>query len=425
MNPFYTAAAFLGGRSLKEAGEHEAHELSTSIAIGVANMLSSCIILAGQYLFWLNIPTTAPAASWIASGLCVIYTSFYRLLIRASEVMGGFGKSVVFACGGTLVMVNAMLAGHELVLIPFAPQVAEMVTLNGSRNVGMLRTSVETAKGLGPLRDQAKQQSEEVNAARALMDTVPERVKSLGQEADQCERQAQAMQRQLPPEESDTYATARAQWAAAAGRCRNLRNQAAVALREHLAETQAALRQAQQKKARADASLGKAQGELDDTIQRAAPVLQTAAASGFARHAALWDTVREGKIPLWAAIGLMAVALVLEGAGFFLKFLLPADAPSHARFADAQSLALEAAIEKAFMKAMRKQVAPAANAYAGQAHAELTTVLQKSVWPSMRTRMAASQFVKAWRSTRTAQSTSQQAATPVVEQLAAVSPVGA
>lgn len=419
----FAALAFMGGRSTAEIRAcEETRQLDTGIAIGVGCVVSAITIFLGQRLFWHSIPAAASAATAIALVLTLVYALFYRLLIRASEVAHWLGKAVLWALGFTLAGVNALLAGHELVMIPFADQVQEVVIFSANQKVGDLRSTTEDALGLGTLGSSAQSARQDEDSARTRLATIPTAVLELQKQAQACDTQAQRLQAALPEPDAPAYPTARAQWREQRSRCASAHNAAKQALAQHQTQAAKDLQQAQTRRQDADRQLGQARQQSQQTVDAASPTLHSSASSGFARHAALWKAVELGKVPAWAVWGLMAIALTFEGAGLLLKVFLPKDEASYARITDSRITATMGESELAYARDWHRQIKPAMQGQAAQMQADASRIVKTVLAPAMTTRFAADQFARAARSTKAAQRRTGQAATPVIEELTKVMP---
>ena len=124
------------------------------------------------------------------------------------------------------------------------------------------------------------------------------------------------------------------------------------------------------------------------------------------------------------AYGLMLAALVFEAAGMLLKLVLPKDECTYARVVDAQITATMGESELAYAKAFKQQIKPVVRTQMQQIQADAQRLTETVLAPSMNTRMAADQFARAARATRTAQQRSNQAATPLIDELSKVLPGG-
>lgn len=421
LNPVFMPIAFMGGRSWGEIMDcDQTKAMDSSIQIGVGAVVSAVIIFFGQRLFWQSIPSTAEWATPLAWVLTLVYAFFYRLLIRASEVTHVVGKAILASLGFCLAGVNAMLAGHELVLLPFGPQVQEMMALTATQNVGNLRSETENALGMGHLRQDTQQARTDATQARQRLQTVPVDVQALQKQAENCLQQSQRMQATMPEPEAAHYATSFAQWGEQRKRCVALQRTTDQTLAQHRAQAQKDLAAANLRQQAADQKLAQAQTESDTVVGGAAPALTQSATTGFGRHKALWAAVDAGKIPAWAAYGLMLVALMLEAAGLLLKWVLPKDESTYARVAETRITSAMGEGELAYTQAFRRQIKPVIRDQTAQMQADARRLVQNVLAPGMNTRFAADQFARAARATRRAQQRSRQAATPVIDELSRV-----
>lgn len=423
LKTFYIPFAFMGGRSWDEVASCiHSKAMDSSIAIGIGGVLSAAIIMFGQTLFWKSIPSTAPVAVPVALVLTVVYAMFYRLVIRASEVAGGVGKVMLTGAAFCLAGVNALLAGHEVVLIPFAAQVQEMTVHLGNSQVDAMRSQSESSLGLGALRERTQQARQDEADARERLNTVPAPILEQQQQAQACDQRAQRMRAALPELESPGRDRAVTAWREQRRECAKLNASARSALNAHRAEASERLESAAMRRRAVSQKLTEAERHSDEAVENAAPILTASATTGFGRHEALWAAVKAGKVPAWAAFGLLLVALLLEGAGLLLKLILPKDEATYARLIDVRIIQAVGNSELAYARAYAAQLKPAMEAQAAQTQAAAERMVSATLGPSMDTRFAAEQFARAAASTRQAQRRSGQAATPVIDELAKVMP---
>lgn len=423
VNPVYIPFAFMGGRSWGEiASCSQTKAMDSSIAIGIGGVLSATIIFCGQTLFWGSLPSTAPVAVPVALLLTLVYVLFYRLVIRASEVVGAISKVVLTGAAFCLAGVNALLAGHEVVLIPFSAQVEEMTLHLGNSQVDAMRSQSESSLGLGALRERIRQARQDEADSRERLNTVPDAILGQQRQAQACDQQALRMRATLPEPESPGRDRAVTAWREQRRECAKLNASARSALNAHRAVASDRLEAAAASQRALTQKLSQAENQTEKAVAKAVPILLTASASGFGRHQALWAAVKAGKVPAWAAYGLMLVALLLEGAGLLLKLILPKDEAAYARLIDVHVIQAVGNTELAYARAFEAQLKPAMAAQAAQTQAAAERMVRGSLGPSMNTRFAADQFARAAASTRQAQRRSGQAAAPVIDELAKVMP---
>ena len=423
LHPVYAPFAFMGGRSWAEIATcDQTKAMDSSIAIGVANTLSAVIIFFGQMLFWSSIPSTAALALPIALVLMWVYSLFYRMIVRAIEVANIFGKAMLATAAFCLAGVNALLAGHELVLIPFAPQVEAMSLSLAGQSVTDFRDTTEKTYGLQGLRGDAQQARNDEDQARARLNTVPQSIQVQQQQAQTCDRQALLLRAGLPESTSMGYEAAVSAWREQRRRCAALTATARKELLEYQAQARKDLSAAAQHRANAESQLTQAQGQSDSKISQAEPALTASATTGFGRHEALWAAVNAGKVPAYSAYGLMLLALVLESFGLLLKIFLPTDEATYTRVGEARITSAIGESELAYTRAFRLQIKPAIKAQVPQMQSAAERLVASNLGPSMVARFTADLFARAAVSTRNAQRRSQQAATPVIDELAKVMP---
>jgi len=337
-------------------------------------------------------------------------------------VAGGIGKMVLTGAAFSLAGVNALLAGHEVVLIPFDAQVREMTVHLGSSQVDAMRSQTESSLGLGALRERTQQARQDEVDARERLNTVPAPILEQQQQAQPCDQRAQRMRAALPELESPGRDRAVTAWREQRRECAKLNASARSALNAHRAEASERLEAAAKRQRAISQKLTEAEHQTEEAVAKTAPIMTASATTGFGRHEALWAAVKAGKVPAWAAYGLMLVALCLEGAGLLLKLILPKDEATYARLVDVRIIQAVGNSELAYARAYQAQIKPAMVAQAAQTQAAAERMVRGTLGPSMNTRFAADQFARAAASTRQAQRRSGQAAAPVMDELAKVMP---
>lgn len=319
--------AAVGGRSFDDMRGRSAGDCDKSVAVGLMCLVSVAIIFAGHWLFWRNFPHVADIALTVAACIAVLFAVMYRVALRCIETMGGLGKTLMLGTLLALMGVNAMLAGHELVLLAFSPQVEAQAILGAARGVTAYATAVETSLGLPQLRNNSNELDKAVAAAQAERGRIPDLVQQLQQQGRACDAKAAQLQSRIPPELDDPgRAAAWSNWREQRARCSALANQAGAALAQHLAQADKQLASLGQSRGKVRTLLDEANTQHEDTLKRDTPTLTASATTGFARHNALWAAVAAGTIPAWAAFGLMFGVLALDGFSFLIKLLARDDA---------------------------------------------------------------------------------------------------
>jgi len=313
MEPILMPLAWLGGRSFDELRDKSATDCDSSITVGSFGLVSAGIIGGGQFFFWHNLQHTADSAVWIAVAMTLLYSSFYRNLIRAQEVAGRIGKGLAYLIASGIVATNALLAGHEWVLLAFKPQVEAQAVLDAAKGVTEYGNAVENSLGLPLLRKDSKSVDDALVAAQAERARMPDAVVTLRNQAQRCDRVAAGLQARIPIDhETAGYAVARSAWREQHARCDAARAQADRMLRDHQRQADDRIADLDDRRKALNKKLNEAGAEHESTLKRDVPSLNASATTGFARHKALWAAVEAGRIPLWAAMGLMFVALALE-----------------------------------------------------------------------------------------------------------------
>lgn len=304
--------AWYGGRGSEEMLEFDQQECDTFILIGISAMLSIAIILAGHLLFWRNLLGSVDLAKTIPVGIALVFALLYWVLLRGMEKLEKYAKGIVVILLFCIMGVNALLAGHELLIFIFSAQVEKKAIENASSSINKANSASEDILGLPTL-------TAELTDKRALLKTalhgqgkIPDDVEMHNKDAHRCEKNAARHPDSLNG----------AKWA----KCGEMRKKAVDRLRiiQNSSDTQIAGYRKEITKL--ENKIAKIDGLLKDKFRDNNPKLEASAKIGFGRHVALWDAVHAGEIPMWAAIGLMFVILALDAMSFLLKLLLPDDA---------------------------------------------------------------------------------------------------
>ena len=318
--------AMLGGRSFEEMAGRRAGECDKSVLVGLMCLVSIGIVFAGQWLFWRNVAHVGDAALWVAAAIAALFLVMYRVLLRAMETMGRVKKVLLLAPLAVLMGVTALVAGHELPLLAFKPQVEEQARLGAARGVTAYAGAVETSLGLPQLRQDSGELGRAVAAAQTERSRIPELVTKLQQQAQACDKEAKHLHASIPADTNASgWADAHKGWLNKHNACGKLSRQAGAELAHHQARVDEQLLGLKQSLSKTRKALDEATTRHEDTLQRDTPTLTASATTGFARHTALWAAVAAGTVPAWAAYGLMVAVLVIDALSFLLKLLMPDD----------------------------------------------------------------------------------------------------
>jgi hypothetical protein len=320
--------AWLGGRQFDEmAGERRDYENSS--AIGWLMVLSVVAIACGQYLFWGHLPDTASDAVKIAVVLALVYVTFYRQLIRMSEVVAGRGKWLLFSVGLALMGVNAILAGHELVLLAFGPQVQALGLTTADHKIADHRDMSEKNQGLPQMQRNIDIVSEQLEESKRRLANPPQALLAKQEEAKTCWRRADGIKATIARLKSQSLweqvHNAKDDLAVRQSRCRLFEAEARRLREEFENPLRADIPKLETEKTTLVQRLTD-QSQLHETaMQTDQARLRQSETSGAARHRLLWAAVASGEVPWLEAYGLMAIALLVEGGAFLAKFILPKD----------------------------------------------------------------------------------------------------
>jgi hypothetical protein len=418
MKLFSMAIAWFGGRSFRETKGRSEQDYDTSLAVGVFSLVSTGMIVGGQYLLWSHLPHTASNAIWIALFVTALYTLFYRNVLRCLEAMNPYAKSFTIIVVLALVATNALLAGHEWVILAFKPQVEAQAAMNRVRDVSSYRGDLEASLRLPQLREDRKSIGDGIVSLQAEREHIPEAVSSLQDEAKRCDEIVKRLRGQLN-NQHDIYQRElmKNKLAAQNARCRATRNEAGRLLREHQDDIDAQIAELDKKRGEVESRLRKADSQQQTTFEQASPALDASATSGFARHDALWDAASEGLIPYWAVFGLMFGVLAIEGMFFATKLLLKPDVIVWERRHDVWQTHMDGKLRQMIGQAYFSQMRGVADGMKPVLGDDLGNYVRNVVVPGMCIEMDARAFAKAHASVERTQSDSKQAAPDLVRDL--------
>lgn len=388
--------AALGGRSFEEMRERTAAECDKSVLVGLLCLLSIGVIFAGHWLFWSNFGHTADIALPIAASIALLIAVMYRVALRSMETMGFAARTPILACLGALMAINAALAGHELVLLAFRPQVEAQGKLDAAHGVTTYGTAVETSLGLPQLRGSSIQLDHAAASTKAERDRVPDVVVQLQRQARACEAAAAQLHGRVPAyPDHPTYATAESAWREQRAHCRALDRRASQALAQHRAQFDRELSELIAARLKVRRSLEQAADRLEETLKRDTPTLTASATTGFARHAALWAAVAAGTVPLWAAGGLMSMVLVIDAFSFVVKLLARDDLATAARIQTSDTALLYGRLHAEMLRRQRAMVRQVVRSIRSQMLDDVEHAAREMVAPAVMQAMEERAFVDA------------------------------
>jgi hypothetical protein len=376
--------AALGGRSFEEMRGLGSAACDKSAAVGLMCLISTGVIFAGHTLFWRNFDHVASGALWVASGIALLFAAMYRVALRSMETMSGFAKAAMLALLALLMGVNALLAGHELVLLAFEPQVEAQARLGAARGVTAYVGAVEASLGLPALRDQGSSLDKGLATALAERKRLPEGVLQLQQQAQSCEIAAQRLHAAaMVYSEHPSHPAALTAWRQQRSHCVQLGREAQALLARHRQEADAEVTRQQQAREKLREAFAQADAQHQTIVKRDRPTLVASATTGFARHDALWAAVAAGTVPAWAAYGLMAAVLVIDAFSFLVKLLAHDDAATTDRV---QAVATDAVYDNLHAALVRQQHQLTRQAVQGlqqQTQQDLANLVRQVIVPSV------------------------------------------
>ncbi len=363
--------ALLGGRTPRELMAADPDDFN--VLPGLLAMMALGMFFCCQYLFWSSFAHRASNAMLIASFCTLLYGTLYWSLLRVLDDAGWFTRTLVIAVLASLTAFNAYLAGHELLLLAYEPQVQAQAERSASRDALAFAAQKEVELGLPDLKQDERQLRQQLGEAQAQAVTVNPAVTVLLEQTRQCETEASQLQGHLVGTgESAGLADARQAWHRKTADCRHLGKLAQARMLAHEQQWQAQVQELQSRlvamqKRVQDTLAGHAQA-----VQRAGPGIAAAHASGAGRYDALWKAVAERTVPAWSAYGLMFFSIVLDSAGLVFKLLQAPDAMARRRRHEAGMAQVEAKTLDHLLSQLMRGAKDAARSASGQLQSDFS-----------------------------------------------------
>ena len=396
--------AALGGRSFQEMSGRTAGDCDKSVAVGLMCLVSLAIIFTGHWLFWSHFLEVPDTALPVAAGITLLFAVVYRVALRSMEPMGGLGKLVMLVPVHGLMGINALLAGHEVPLLAFRPQAEEQARLGAARGVTAYASAVEKSLGLPQLRTSSTELDKAVATAMTERSRIPEVVKQFQQQATACEPVAARLKAAIPPDEEDPgYAAAVSAWRQKRAGCNALTAKANAALSKHQTQLDNELSDLGKSRERVRKSLDAANTQHEENLKRDTPTLTASATTGFARHAAMWAAVAAGTVPTWAAWGMMAAVLVLDGFSFLIKLFARDDRVTAERIQACGTDRLYNQLHAAMLRQQARLAGAVVRGLHQQTHEDLSQLVRSAVMPAVMQGIDERAFDRAAQATQRAQ----------------------
>lgn len=388
--------AWFGGRSFKEIKGRSEQEYDTSVMVGGFCLVSTGMIAGGHFLFWGHLPHTAEAASWIALAVTLLYSLFYRNVIRVQETLGGVKKFFVVVSAFGLVATNTLLTGHEWVLLAFKPQVEAQAANNAARGVIEYRDLLEGSLRLPQLRSDRKSIGETLLAQQLERERIPNAVSDLQNQAQQCDGIVKKLRLKMNNQD-DLYQQKliKGKLDAQRARCQAMRDESGRLLHKHQSDIDERITELDRNRRELDSKVVKANADEQADFDHQAPTLNASATTGFARHRALWAAVENELVPRWAVVGLMFSVLVLEGMSFLAKLLLSADEATWDRRNGVSQVDMLGKMREALGKINARQIRGVAENMASILAEDVARDMRNVVAPGLRLEIAARAYAKA------------------------------
>ena len=376
--------ALLGGRNLQQLRGRRAADCGKSIDVGLLLIVSMLIVGLGQWLFWLHLPATEEHAPQVAGVVAGVLGVIYLVALRSFDAMDTAARAVVVLLLGTVMVVNALLAGHELVIVAFGPQVQAQGRMLATSGIDSHADALERSLGLPGLRSELKFTEAAATAARAERVRLPEAVLQLQQQAEACDAGTRALQARIPSDpESPAYPPARQAWRQQQARCGTVRQQAAQEQAQHQARLDAHLADLAAARSRQAQALQRASDEHTRTLDADKGTLTTAATTGFARHHALWAAVDAGSVPRWAVLGLMALVFLGDCFCFVIKLLVRDDIVTADARQAADALWLHGRLHDEVLRRQCQLMRPTVHAQSDALQQDLQALAAEAVAPAL------------------------------------------
>jgi len=304
---------------------------------------------------------------------------------------------------GSIMVVNALLAGHELVIVAFGPQVQAQGRVSATRGIDSHASALEKSLGLPDLRKQLGETDSAAAAARAERARLPDAVVQLQQQADGCDATLRVLQSRIPADtDAPGYLPARQAWRQQQGRCVGLRRQAAQELTHHHGRLDKHLADLADARGHQAKALRRAANEHSTTMESDKATLTTSATTGFARHHALWAAVEAGTVPFWAVAGLMLLVFLGDCFCFVIKLLVHDDVATADARQEADTQRLLDRLHVAVMHRQGQLVPLAVRAQDAALQGDLERLLADAVAPGLVHGAGVQAFTKAARRQRRA-----------------------
>lgn len=322
--------ALFGGRTPREIADGEPEDFN--VLPGLMAMVALGMFYCCQYLYWHSFPHQADRAVLIAAICTLLYGLVYWSLLRSLDDAGWLLKGMIVAVLSGLTAFNAYLAGHELLLLAYGPQVQAQALRSAGTDTVTFASDKENAMGLPALRNELASLQAQLSSAQTQVSTLPPAVGMLLQQSAQCDADASQRQQQVP---NDTaHPMYHALRRAATTKTRDCQQTASVAqsqLASHQKQWQTTAAQLQTDANATQQKLRTGLANHAKSVTDATPGIAAAHATGAGRYDALWRAVNVGTVPKLAAYGLMFFSIVLDTIGLLLKLFQAPDAIARQR----------------------------------------------------------------------------------------------
>jgi len=395
--------ALAGGRTLREVMNADPEDFN--VLPGLLALMALLMFFCCQYLLWGSLAHRADKAVQIAAVCTLLYGTLYWSLLRVLDDAGWFTKALVAAVLASLTAFNAYLAGHELLLLAYEPQVQAQAERSAGGDALAFSTQLDAALGLPALKQDERQLRQQLAEAQTQAMTMAPAVTVWMEQARACEAGAGALQRQIAGAvESPAQAEARLAWERKTAECQQIGKLARAQLLAHEQQGQGRAQALQTRLTALQAQIQEAQADHAQALKRAAPGIAAAHASGAGRYDALWKAVAAGTVPAWSAHGLMFFSIVLDSAGLMFKLLQAPDAMARRRRHEAGMARAEAKTLGHLMSQLLRGAKAAAGSAGGQLQSDFNQHTQTTLAAETMVHVEAQAFERIHRRTARAQS---------------------